>query len=226
MHVRSGITLGTGLGSAFIDDGEIVRTGARVPPGGELYTRRFRDAPVEETISRAALLARYGVRADEGIDVEQIAQRALAGEPAARRVFARPRERTRAVPHPVAACVQPDLSRGRRLDRTLLAALREVAARRAGRAAGARRPSASPTSSTMRRCSGPRTRPRCGADGRGHGCSRRSRRTSASGGPPVCARYTSSPSPRPARRRRAETAPADREPVARGRRSHDPRAGG
>ncbi len=86
-HARAvGITLGTGLGSAFIDDGEIVRTGARVPPGGELYSRPFRGAPVEETISRAALLARYGC--SEGVvDVEQIAQRALAGEPAARRVF-------------------------------------------------------------------------------------------------------------------------------------------
>ena len=137
-HARAvGITLGTGLGSAFIDDGEIVRTGARVPPGGELYTRDFRGAPVEETISRAALLARYGVPADDGVDVEQIAQRALAGEPAAASCLPRPRERTRAVPHPVAACVRPDLPRGGRVDRTFLAALRGAAARRAGAASGA-----------------------------------------------------------------------------------------
>ena len=87
-HSRAvGITLGTGIGSAFSEDGEIVRSGARVPPRGELYERRFRDAPVERTISRAALLAGYGTALDEGIDVEHIADRARAGERAARRVF-------------------------------------------------------------------------------------------------------------------------------------------
>ena len=82
-----GVTLGTGLGSAFIDGGDFVRTGARVPPGGELYGRRFRGALVEETISRAALLAGYGAPHDEGVDVEQIADRAVAGDERARRVF-------------------------------------------------------------------------------------------------------------------------------------------
>lgn len=88
-HVRAvGITLGTGLGSAFCEEGEIVRSGAGVPQHGELYAVWFRDAPVEQTISRAALLARYGARVDEDIDVEQIADRAREGERAARRVFA------------------------------------------------------------------------------------------------------------------------------------------
>jgi glucokinase len=87
-HVRAvGVTLGTGLGSAFIDGGAIVRTGARVPPGGELYGRRFRGDLVEQTISRAALLAGYGTPLDEGVDVEQIADRAVAGDEKARRVF-------------------------------------------------------------------------------------------------------------------------------------------
>ncbi len=87
-HVRAvGITLGTGLGSAFSENGEIVRSGAGVPPRGELYAVRFRGAPVEQTISRAALLAAYGARLDEGIDVEQLASRATTSDPAARRVF-------------------------------------------------------------------------------------------------------------------------------------------
>lgn len=87
-HIRAvGVTLGTGLGSAFSRDGEIVRTGREVPPGGELYRLHFRGVNVEETISRAALLRGYGAPADEGIDVEQIADRAVAGEPAARGVF-------------------------------------------------------------------------------------------------------------------------------------------
>ena len=87
-HPRAvGVTLGTGLGSAFSDEGEIIRSGAGVPPGGELYAVRFRGAPVEQTISRAALLAAYGASWEGGVDVEQIADRALAGEQAARRVF-------------------------------------------------------------------------------------------------------------------------------------------
>ena len=83
-----GITLGTGLGSAFADEGTVVRSDPRVPPGGELHRLRFREAPVEKTISRAALLAAYGTATNEGIDVEQIAERAHAGDLGARRVFA------------------------------------------------------------------------------------------------------------------------------------------
>jgi glucokinase len=87
-HSRAvGITLGTGLGSAFSEDGEIVRSGARVPRGGELYRLRFRGANVEQTISRAALRTAYSTGVDDGVDVEQIAERARAGERAAGRVF-------------------------------------------------------------------------------------------------------------------------------------------
>lgn len=87
-HNRAvGVTLGTGLGSAFSENGEIVRSGAEVPPHGELYRLRFRGAPVEETISRAALIGAYGALPDPDIDVEQIADRAVAGERNARRVF-------------------------------------------------------------------------------------------------------------------------------------------
>jgi glucokinase len=87
-HARVvGITLGTGLGSAFLDGGRIVRTGPGVPADGELYRLAFRGRPVEETISREALLARYGADAKSGADVEEIAGRALAGERGARLVF-------------------------------------------------------------------------------------------------------------------------------------------
>ena len=83
------ITLGTGLGSAFLDGGRIVRTGPGVPADGELYRLAFRGGPVEETISRGALLARYGADAESGADVEEIAGRALAGERGARLLFER-----------------------------------------------------------------------------------------------------------------------------------------
>jgi glucokinase len=77
-HARAvGITLGTGLGSAFIEDGRIVSRDV------ELYELSFRGAPVEDTISSRALLARYGGRCE----VEDVAARAEAGEDAALRAF-------------------------------------------------------------------------------------------------------------------------------------------
>ncbi len=75
-----GVTLGTGLGSAYLDEGKIVSG------EGELYRRLFRGAPVEQTVSRAAIRAHYGSGAP---DVEQIAARARDGETQARDVFDR-----------------------------------------------------------------------------------------------------------------------------------------
>jgi glucokinase len=79
-HARCmGITLGTGLGSAFAADGEIVRDGPLVPPGGEVYPLRFRGAPVEERLSARGLLA----RAPGFADVRALADAARQGDGAA-----------------------------------------------------------------------------------------------------------------------------------------------
>jgi glucokinase len=79
-----GITLGTGLGSAFLADGHIVRDGPDVPRDGELYRVPFRGADVEDTISGPALRRRF--RADLG--VAQIGELADAGHPRATALFA------------------------------------------------------------------------------------------------------------------------------------------
>ena len=83
-HRVVGITLGTGVGSAFLVDGAIVDSGPAVPPGGEIHRTTFHGAPLEDSVSRAALIARYG---EEGIDVEEIAVRARAGDARAREAF-------------------------------------------------------------------------------------------------------------------------------------------
>jgi glucokinase len=84
-HDRAlGITIGTGLGSAFLDCGQIVRRGAGVPTEGELYRVPFHDAPVEAKISRGAILSRYG---DDSVDVAEIAERARGGDPGASEAF-------------------------------------------------------------------------------------------------------------------------------------------
>jgi predicted NBD/HSP70 family sugar kinase len=76
-HARAiGITLGTGLGSAFLVDGHIVREGLGVPPGGNLHVCQFRGAPVEESISGRAIRARF----DNATSVEEIARRAGEGD--------------------------------------------------------------------------------------------------------------------------------------------------
>lgn len=77
-HERAmGVTLGTGLGSAFLERGHIVETDPRVPPEGRLDLLSYRGAPVEETLSRRALRAAYG--SDEP-DVVEIARRARDGD--------------------------------------------------------------------------------------------------------------------------------------------------
>lgn len=84
-HRRAvGITLGTGVGSAFLADGRIFDTGPGVPPEGRMDLTEIDGRPLEDTVSRRAILARYG---DPAADVHDIADRARAGEERARRVL-------------------------------------------------------------------------------------------------------------------------------------------
>lgn len=86
-HRRAiGITLGTGLGSAFLVDGRIVESGPGVPDEGRLDLVPFRGGPVEDVISRRGLLVAYGL--EPGVDVAQIAERARQGDPRAAAVLA------------------------------------------------------------------------------------------------------------------------------------------
>lgn len=78
------VTLGTGLGSAFLEDGKIVDTGPRVPFEGSLHLVPYRGRPAEESVSRAALLSGYG---DPSLDVRDVATRARNGDARAREVF-------------------------------------------------------------------------------------------------------------------------------------------
>jgi glucokinase len=84
-----GITLGTGVGSCFLRDGRILRQGPGVPPEGRLHAVRYRDKPLEETVSRRALRRAYARATGEAPpDVREIAQRARQGDRAAAGVFA------------------------------------------------------------------------------------------------------------------------------------------
>jgi glucokinase len=76
-----GITLGTGLGSAFMVGDRVVLEGAGIPPKGSIYDLPYEGGIVEDKISRRGIIARYkelaGRRYREGMDVEDIAIRGI-----------------------------------------------------------------------------------------------------------------------------------------------------
>lgn len=101
------VTLGTGIGSAFLDNGRVVDSGPSVPPEAELHLLLHRDRPLEDWVSRRALLGAYAAALSAGtppggaippagaqaavppggIDVEQLAELARAGDRAASTAF-------------------------------------------------------------------------------------------------------------------------------------------
>jgi glucokinase len=92
-HTRAaGITIGTGIGSAFLAGGVIVDDGPDVPPEGNVHLLTIGGRPLEDTVSRRAILARYGELAADplgpGTDVRDLAQRAREGDQVAAGVFA------------------------------------------------------------------------------------------------------------------------------------------
>lgn len=88
-HERAvGITLGTGVGSGFLADGRIVTTGPDVPLDGEVHFLTIDGRPLEDTVSRRAIIAAYERLAARAglaspLDVVDIAERARHGEAAA-----------------------------------------------------------------------------------------------------------------------------------------------
>lgn len=71
-----GVTIGTGIGTAFLLGGKVVRQGDTVPPGGELYRTSYLDRPVEDWISSRAILEAYfdsaGARVHEAEDGREV----------------------------------------------------------------------------------------------------------------------------------------------------------
>ncbi len=81
-----GITLGTGMGSAFIADGRPIRKGTDVPEGGELYWLPVSGARADDRFSRRGLEAALG-RAEVAGDVPAAAVAARQGHARARAIF-------------------------------------------------------------------------------------------------------------------------------------------
>jgi glucokinase len=81
------ITLGTGIGSAFLDNGRPVDTGPQVPPNGWAHLLEIKGAPLEDSVSTRAIQRRYASGGGEDLFVRDIAERARNGEALARGVL-------------------------------------------------------------------------------------------------------------------------------------------
>ncbi len=73
-----GITLGTGVGSAFAINGEILSNVPGVPPGGEIWNVPYKDGIVEEAVSSAAIQRLHYQNTGIWADVREIARFAIA----------------------------------------------------------------------------------------------------------------------------------------------------
>lgn len=87
------ITLGTGVGSAFVDAGKPVNRGPQVPPDGYVHLLLVKGQLLEDVMSTRAIIASYVARAGTtefgaDVDVRRIASRATSGDVAAVRAFA------------------------------------------------------------------------------------------------------------------------------------------
>lgn len=82
-----GITLGTGVGSAFAVDGKIVTKGDGVPPGGEIWNIPYPPGIVEDIISTRAIQGSYMERTGQEREVASIAHYATGGDAVAGEIF-------------------------------------------------------------------------------------------------------------------------------------------
>ncbi|MDQ1751873.1 MAG: hypothetical protein QOE71_2929 [Pseudonocardiales bacterium] len=86
------ITLGTGIGSAFLAHGVVIDSGPDVPPDAEAHLLVHLGRPLEDWVSRRAIRRNYaaltgGPEGADSLDVKEIAGLARAGDPAASALF-------------------------------------------------------------------------------------------------------------------------------------------
>lgn len=71
------ITLGTGLGACFIENGKIVSTGNNVPQEGEIWNLPYKNGMAEDAVSLRGLLANYynlsGIQLNNGLELYHLA---------------------------------------------------------------------------------------------------------------------------------------------------------
>lgn len=81
-----GLTLGTGIGSAFAVDGRVITAGPGIPPDGEIWNVPYQGGIVEDLVSTRAIQGAYQKRTGNLREVAEIAKDA-AHDPAAADAF-------------------------------------------------------------------------------------------------------------------------------------------
>ncbi len=82
-----GLTLGTGIGSAFAVDGKLTTTGPGVPKDGEIWNVPYENGIVEDFVSTRAIAGHYSRKTGKTISVAEIAT-AASSDPQAKEAFA------------------------------------------------------------------------------------------------------------------------------------------
>lgn len=82
-----GLTLGTGLGSGFVAEGRVVRTGDDVPTDGEIWSVPFRDGIAEDWASGRAVSEAWKRSAGGALDARRVAEAARSGDRRAQAVY-------------------------------------------------------------------------------------------------------------------------------------------
>jgi glucokinase len=78
------LTIGTGLGSSFIDHGESIESGGRVPPDGEVWNLPLGDGILEDRASARGVVSLYRRDAPgEPLSAKDVSDRAGRGDQAA-----------------------------------------------------------------------------------------------------------------------------------------------
>lgn len=78
-----GITLGTGIGSAFAVNGHVVTEGQGVPPGGELWDLPYERGIIEDAVSTRGIKGNYERRTGLKCEVVELAKTATVDAAAA-----------------------------------------------------------------------------------------------------------------------------------------------
>ena len=86
-HRAVGLTLGTGIGSAFAVEGHLVTTGPGVPQGGEIWNLPYCGGIVEDFVSSRAIVGNYERRTGKKREVVDLAAE-VSKDPAAEQSFA------------------------------------------------------------------------------------------------------------------------------------------
>lgn len=103
------LTLGTGLGSAFISQGVIMNEGPGVPLNGWLYDKPYRNGIIDDAFSRRGILqlASEYHALQEGMDVKELAEAARQGDALMTQVFTEFGHRLAQMLLPYVASYQP-----------------------------------------------------------------------------------------------------------------------